>query len=88
MFRYEMSRVPSTLGNVTAQVLLTGPRLTLPLQAFAKVLVIRSFNNSDPIRELLAMAVKGFPLREVVVEFIDVSNITELIDAMNEFTAR
>lgn len=85
MFRYELSRIPSTPGNVTNHVMLAGPRLVLPCKALTKVLVIRSFDANDPIREHLSIAVEGYPLKNVTVEFVDVSTTAELIEAMNHF---
>lgn len=85
MFRYEMSRIPSTPGNVTSQVMLASSRLVLPCKAFTKVRVIRSFDTKDPIREHLSLAVKGFPLETLTVEFVDVSTAAELIAAMNDY---
>lgn len=85
MFRYDISRIPSTPGNVTSHVMLAGPRLVLPSRVLTKVLVIRSFDTNDPIREHLAIAIKGYPLKNVVVDIVDVSTSAELIGAMNQF---
>jgi hypothetical protein len=85
MFRYEISRIPSTPGNVTSHVMLAGPRLVVPSRVLTNVLVIRSFGANDPIREHLADAIKGYPLKNVSVNFVDVSSSVELIEAMNKF---
>ncbi len=85
MFRYDISRIPSTPGNVTSHVMLAGPRLVVPSRVLTNVLVIRSFDANDPIREHLAVAIKGYPLKNVSVNFVDVSSSAELIEAMNKF---
>lgn len=85
MFRYDMSRIPSTPGNVTNHVMFAGPRLILPCKAFMKVLVIRSFSANDPIRDHLSFAVKHYPLEQMIVEFVDVTSTTELIESMNRY---
>lgn len=85
MFRYEISRIPTTPGNVTNHVMFAGPRLILPCKAFTNVLVIRSFDANDKIRKCLSNAVTLYPFKNVTVEFVDVSTTTELIEAMNRY---
>lgn len=89
MFRYELSRVPSTPGNVTAHVLLSGQRLLVPLSAVANILIIRSLASSDPIRNHLSDSVAHFAksdgLRNLRLELVDVASELELIDALNKF---
>lgn len=85
MFRYEMSRIPSTPGNVTSHVMLNGPRVTIPRSALTKVRIIRSFDSDDPIRDHLSKAIEHYPLDELEIEFVDVRTSVELIDAMNQF---
>jgi hypothetical protein len=85
MFRYEISRIPTTPGNVTSHIMLAGPRLVVSSGVLAKVLVIRSFDANDPIREDLAVAIKGCLLKNVTVNFVDVLTSAELIEAMNQF---
>ncbi|WP_457324203.1 CHAT domain-containing protein, partial [Roseateles sp. P5_E11] len=85
MFRCEMSRVPSTPGNVTAQVALTHPRTVVPRSALDHVLVIRSFGAEDPIRDHLKLAVDRFDLGALRVDYVDVSTRDELVDAMNGY---
>lgn len=85
MFRCEISRIPSTPGNVLSNVALSSPRIIIPYKALTKVRVIRSFESSDPIREHLFLAIERFALEKVEVQFVDVQTSTELIDAMNNF---
>ena len=85
MFRYELSRIPSTPGNVTAHVMLNGPRTTVPCSMLQKVLVIRSFDPNDPIRDHLATCLARYPLKTVRVEIVDVTTTAEVVAAMNSF---
>ena len=85
MFRYEMSRIPSTPGNVAAQVMLNGPRTTVSCSMLQKVMVIRSFDEGDPIRNHLSTALAGYQLKTVTVEIVDVTTTAEVIAAMNRF---
>lgn len=89
MFRYEMSRIPSTPGNVTAHVLLSGQRLLVPLSGVANILIIRSLAPSDPIRNHLSDSVDHFAksagLQNLRLELVDVTSESELVDALNSF---
>lgn len=89
MFRYEMSRIPSTPGNLTAQVLLSGQRVMMPLSALADVLIVRSLAATDPIRNHLSDSVDYFGekggLDNLRLELVDVTSEAELIEALNQF---
>lgn len=85
MFRYEISRLPSTPGNVMAQVSLAHPRISVPKMALNHILVIRSFAPEDPIRNHLQRAIGFYDLRDMKIEIVDVSTKAELINAMNNY---
>lgn len=85
MFRYEMSRIPSTPGNVTAQVALAHPRVTVPRMALDHILVIRSFAANDPIRGHLELAIGQYDLGRMKVVIVDVSTRDELVNAINAY---
>lgn len=85
MFRYEISRLPSTPGNVMAQVSLAQPRILVPKVVLNHILVIRSFAADDPIRNHLQLALGFFNLGDMNVEIVDVSTRAELVDAMNSY---
>ena len=85
MFRYEMSRIPTTPGNVTAQVALSHPRIFVPRRALNHILVIRSFEDDDPIRGDLEQAINHYDLSGMKVEIADVSTREELVNAMNVY---
>jgi hypothetical protein len=85
MFRCEISRIPSTPGNVTAQVALAHPRVVFPREALNHILVIRSFAANDPIRGHLELAISHYELSGMKVEIVDVSTREELVNAMNAY---
>lgn len=89
MFRYEMSRIPSTPGNVTGHVLLSGQRLRVPLSFLTNILIIRSLAMTDPIRNHLSSAVEHFAasagLQNLRLKLVDVASEVELIAALNSF---
>lgn len=89
MFKCEMSRIPSTPGNVTANILLAGQRLQFPYSVFSDVLIVRSFDVGDPIRGHLKKAVDIYRERGLLsnlnVSVVDVDNEHGLIDALNSF---
>lgn len=85
MFRYEISRIPSTPGDVTANVALGHPRIPVPRKSLDHILVIRSFAADDPIRDHLELAIGRYDLGEMKVEIVDVSTRDELVNAMNAY---
>lgn len=85
MFLYEMSRIPSTPGNLTAIVALAHPRIVVPRMAMNHILVVRSFATDDPIRGHLELAVSNYDLSGMEVKFVDVSTRDDLISAMNAY---
>ncbi|RMN27166.1 hypothetical protein ALQ62_01752 [Pseudomonas coronafaciens pv. zizaniae] len=89
MFSHEVSRIPSTPGNVTISTLLSGQRIAFPLSLCMKVLIIRSFKPNDPIREHLTVAIEGFSqlagLDNLTITWADVSSEKELVDSLNNF---
>lgn len=85
MFRYEISRLPSTPGNVMAQASLAHPRISVPKMALNHIRVIRSFAADDPIRNHLQQAIGFYNLSDMKVEIVDVSTKAELVNAMNSY---
>ncbi|MCC9162827.1 hypothetical protein LNA76_05745 [Alcaligenes sp. MMA] len=89
MFRHEISRVPSTPGNVTTQTLLSGQRLLIPFSAMTKVLVIRSLDPNDHIYDILSSSIDHFKqssgLENITLKLVDVASEAELIVALNSF---
>lgn len=89
MFTHEISRIPSTPGNVIMSALLSGQRMSFPLSLFMKILIVRSFKSDDPIKDHLAFAIEGFSelagLTNLDIKWTDVKNEQELVEALNGF---
>lgn len=90
MFTHEISRIPTTPGNLCSQLALSGKRLLLPYEEFKKILIISSFRSSDPIKNHLKSALNLFKEKNQysnlnIIE-VDVSSEQELIDALNQFS--
>jgi len=57
VLRCDVSRIPTTPGNLFFQQCLIGEQMILPMQAFEEVLIIRSFDGKDPIKNVLKSAI-------------------------------
>lgn len=83
--RFDCSRLPVTPGNVSQQ-LCSLPPILLPLEAFTNVLVVRSFQQCDPLRNLFESAVRTVEESKtdsrVRYRFIDVNTQEELVAAI------
>lgn len=89
MFSHEVSRVPCTPGNISSQLITNGVRVVAKLETFKKILIVRSFNKSDPIKRMLESAISQFDktggYSNISIEWCDVSNEEELIKSLNLF---
>jgi hypothetical protein len=83
--RFDCSRLPVTPGNVSQQ-LCSLPPIHLPLEAFNDVLVVRSFQQSDRLRNLFESAVRKVEESKtdsrVRYRFVDVNTQEELVAAI------
>jgi hypothetical protein len=86
MISHEVSKIPMTPGNMLLQYCSPGDGYMLKREAFGNILVLRSFNEHDPLKKMLEKAVQRFPISvRTVVNFVDVKSKEEVIDAMNRF---
>lgn len=89
MFTHEISRISSTPGNLFAQMALLGQRILMPYKAFTEILILRSFDKHDPIRNHLKNAIDIFDkhgeYKNINIQFIDINTEDELIKALNAF---
>jgi len=89
MFKYELSRVPSTPGNVVVDALLSQPKGIYLYRDICKVLIIRSFADHDVIKNHLMSGVQwrvqSGRLPGMTIKLADVSTKQELIEALNSF---
>lgn len=84
MISHEVSKIPTTPGNMLMQLCLAGPKKYIHKDTLLKILVIRSFKKNDPIRSHLQIAIEAFPFEYgLTVQIIDVDSIAETISALN-----
>lgn len=89
MFRYELSRIPSTPGNVTTNILLSIPKHAYSYSALCDILIIRSFDENDKIRDHLSKVVQWGQdegrLKGLKVQLVDVASKDEIIEVLKSF---
>lgn len=85
MIRHDLSRIGMTPGNLMLAQCAQSGTLTFPPSAFDDIVVFRSFQGNDPIRDVLERAIRRFGLQRVRVRFVDVATRDELIACLNEF---
>ncbi|WP_429140098.1 CHAT domain-containing protein [Aeromonas veronii] len=89
MFTHEISRIPTTPGDLCSELALSGQRLIFPYEAFKKILVIRSFNESDKIKNHLNVHLDNFKklglYENIELTEVNVNSEQELISALNSF---
>lgn len=87
MISHEVSKLPMTPGNSLLERAGTRPIIVVHKSSLQKILIIRSFKDSDVLKPMLAKAVQGFPIRkDLSIRFVDVASRTELITALNEYS--
>ncbi|WP_027251967.1 CHAT domain-containing protein [Photobacterium halotolerans] len=90
MFTHEVSRIPTTPGNLCSQLALSGQRVIVPYEAFRDILIISSFNSADPIKDHLTSSLDQFKAKNqyknLNITEVNVSSESELIDALNDFS--
>lgn len=89
MFTHEISRIFPTPGNMLGPAALRSQRIIIPYSAFTEILVIRSFDPKDPIKDHLSKAISIFKgsgsYENINVKIVDVSNEQELISTLNKY---
>jgi len=88
--RFTVSRIPGTPGDVLVKAALSGNKIFISKAKARELLVIRSFEDDDPIRTLLERAIREYlrdATQEVDVTFVDVSSEEQVISALNESSA-
>lgn len=85
--RFNVSRVSPVPGNMFWQIC-NLPPVRIPKEAFYDVLIIRSFESSDPIRTALQDAVASVEgtagFSRLKYRFVDVSTSDQFVAAVNE----
>lgn len=88
--RADVSRIPTTPGNMFFHQTVVAPTLSLSLQDFDEILIIRAFRKNDPIRHVLTEAVEtyrtAFPEGKPAVKYVDVESEQEFLRALENFS--
>lgn len=89
MFTHEISRIFPTPGNMLGPAALRSQRIIIPYAAITEILIIRSFDASDPIKDHLLKAIDLYGESDsyynINIKIVDVSSEQELVDALNAF---
>lgn len=86
MISHEVSKICMTPGNMLLQQSAIGYSKNIPSDLLKDILVIRSFQNHDRIKEFLETGINIFPLENgTKITFKDVNTIAEVKDALNSF---
>jgi hypothetical protein len=89
MFTHEISRIPTTPGNLCTQLALSGQRVVFPYETFKDILIISSFNTSDPIKNHLKSSMEYFKSNNLYdnlnVTEVNVDSESDLVNELNKF---
>lgn len=87
MFTHEISRILPTPGNILNQMALNGQKIIIPYDSITNILIIRSFDEEDPIKNCLSSAIEVFSRNgacdNLSIKIIDTYSEVDLIDAIN-----
>lgn len=89
MYSHEVSRVPSTPGNVAISTLLSHTKKIYPYSSLCDILIVRSFAEGDPIAghlvSTLNLMVESGRLKGLKVRVVDIVSRVDLVSALNDF---
>ncbi|WP_461344283.1 CHAT domain-containing protein [Brevundimonas sp. GN22] len=88
MLRHQCSRINPTPGNLMIGQLATSEPITVEPATLQKVLVISSFEDGDPLRNLMRDSIEDMaPMLagKIKVSFVSVSTVEAFAQALNDF---
>lgn len=85
MIKNEVSRIGMTPGNLLLTECIDSGTLSIRAEDLHEIIVIRSFGDNDPIRNMLQIAIETFRLTRVRVKIVDAKTLDEVTDALNAF---
>ena len=86
MISHKISKVPVTPGNLFLNQNSFNIDVLTSADELRNILIIRSFSPHDPIKTELENSIRSIVSNIECIEVVDVSNSTELIDAINNFS--
>lgn len=87
--RRTVTRLPVTPGDVLVSHLIGLPTLYLSPADLKSVLILRAFENEDPIRNVLVSVSRKFvesAAKKLDVKIVDIQSPAECVDALNSFS--
>lgn len=83
--RFDVSRIPAMPGNAFIASCVATP-VTLEYSSFSEVLIVRSFSDTDPIRNILEQALlDGSASIRTPVRIVDVDSVQGFVDVISAF---
>lgn len=90
--RFDTSRVAPMPGNLYLMNCIMPP-VVITLEEFREILIVRSFGQDDPLRDMIAKAIDASQELEqtlatfnVKIRLVDVSTEDEFVDALNHYS--
>lgn len=87
--RNSASRIPTTPGNLLFGECMSRKNRWIDANELREILVVRSFSEQDPLRNVLKSAVIRYSEKRNLncrVKFVDVDSLDELVQALNSFS--
>lgn len=89
MFSHEISKIPMTPGNMLLQLCGLGANSVIKADELDKILIIRSFPKTDPLKNLLETSINSFLEKNPLdVQIKDVTTIDGVIAELNKFEGK
>lgn len=88
MLRHQCSRINPTPGNLMIGQLANSEPITVDPATLQDVLVISSFEDGDPLRNLMRASIEAMAPRlagKVKIRFVSVSTVEAFVHALNDF---
>ncbi|MDP1838254.1 MAG: CHAT domain-containing protein [Reyranella sp.] len=86
--RKDCTRIPVTPGNLFINQIAAQPAIHLTPESFSKILVVSALKRTDPINGIFETAFSAFEPQwrdQIQIQFAEVRNKSELVDALNKF---
>jgi hypothetical protein len=85
--RATTSRMPTLPGTLMSRQCLLRTTMLLKPRDFARVLIVRAFDDADPLRDLVTTSIRAFHDDDAPIEYVvaDVQTTDEFVSAFNDF---
>jgi hypothetical protein len=86
--KYDCSRINSTPGNLLMALLALAETIRLHPDQIKKILVVNAFEDDDPLKDFLTLAIEAFRHRwqgKIEIEFRRTPSTDTFVEALNQF---